>query len=125
MKIVAASLAACGALVFAGVAYAGPPAGDAERGRTVFARCAACHDAKTGANRVGPSLKGVVGRRAASNAGYGYSAALKNKNVTWTPATLDAFLTAPTRFAPGTRMSLPVGNPKDRADLIAYLATLR
>ena len=125
MRIVVASLGTLGLLALAGVASAGPPAGDVAHGRAVFARCAACHDATTGANRVGPSLKGVVGRRAASVPGFAYSAGLKGKNVTWTPAALDAFITSPTRYAPGTRMAIAVPDPKDRADLIAYLTTLR
>lgn len=124
MKILA-TIAALAVLGATGAAYAGTTAGDAARGRTVFVRCAACHDVSTGANRVGPSLKGVVGRRSAAVGGFAFSPALKARNVTWTRASLDGFLAAPTRYAPGTRMTVAVPNAKDRADLIAYLATLR
>lgn len=124
MKLLA-TIAAVAVLGATGAAYAGTTAGDAARGRTVFARCASCHDVASGANRIGPSLKGVVGRRSAAAAGFAYSPALRGKNVTWTRASLDTFLTAPARFAPGTRMTVAVPNAKDRADLIAYLATVR
>jgi len=123
MKIVVAALGSLAML--GGAASAEAAAGDATHGRAVFARCIACHDTATGANRIGPSLKGVVGRKAASAAGFNYSAALKGKNVAWTSAALDSFLTAPSRYAPGTRMVIAVPDPKDRADLVAYLTTLR
>lgn len=114
------------ALAAGTAAYAGPAgAGDANRGRTVFARCAACHDASTGANKSGPSLKGIVGRRAASAAGYNFSTGLKTKGGTWTRASLDAYIAGPARYAPGTRMVVSVTDPQQRADLVAYLATLR
>ena len=103
-------------------ASAGESTGDASRGKTVFARCAACHDLNTGATRLGPSLKGVVGRKSGSFAGFNYSTAMKGKGVSWTPANLDMFLTSPMKYVPGTRMAfagVPVA--QDRADLIAYL----
>ena len=111
------------ALAVSGVATAAAlPAGDAGRGKTVFARCAACHDLNTGATRMGPSLKGIVGRKSGSFPGFNYSPAMKGKNVTWNPATLDTYLTAPMKFGPGTRMAF-AGRPnaQDRADVIAYL----
>ncbi|MBF5091824.1 cytochrome c family protein [Novosphingobium sp. NBM11] len=124
MKFVAvmAGLAAVGIAASAASAAPSGPAGDAGRGRTVFARCAACHDLNTGATRLGPSLKGIVGRKSAAMANFNYSAQMKAKNVTWNKTTLDAFLTSPTRYVPGTRMAFAgLPNPQDRADLIAYL----
>lgn len=119
MAFGAATLAA---LAVAGAAQAAGPAGDATRGKTVFARCAACHDLNTGAIRMGPSLKGVFGRKAGTFANFSYSAGMKGKGVTWDANTLDAFLTAPMKYVPGTRMAFPgLGNPQDRADVIAYL----
>lgn len=110
------------AVGLAGSVAVAAPAGDPGRGRTVFARCAACHDLNTGANRLGPSMKGVVGRKSAAAAGFAYSPAMKGKKVTWNPATLDAFLTAPMKYVPGTRMAFAgLPNPQDRADVIAYL----
>jgi len=121
--MVAFGAAALAALTAAGAAQAaGPAAGDAARGKTVFARCAACHDLNTGAVRMGPSLKGIIGRKAGSVANFGYSAGLKGKGVTWNVDTLDAFLAGPMKYVPGTRMAFPgLSNAQDRADVIAYL----
>ncbi|MFM9935397.1 MAG: c-type cytochrome [Novosphingobium sp.] len=115
-------MAAVAALTAAGAAQAAGAAGDAGRGKTVFARCAACHDLNTGAIRMGPSLKGVVGRKSGTFANFTYSAGMKSKGVTWNPETLDAFLTGPMKYVPGTRMAFPgLSNPQERADVIAYL----
>ena len=106
----------------AGAAQAAGTAGDPVKGKTVFARCAACHDLNTGAVRMGPSLKGIIGRKAGSVANFGYSAGMKGKGVVWKEDTLDAFLTSPMKYVPGTRMAFPgIANAKDRADVIAYL----
>lgn len=122
LGFIALGAATLAALTAAGAAQAAGPAGDAARGKTVFARCAACHDLNTGAVRMGPSLKGVIGRKAGSVANFGYSAGMKGKGVTWGPDTLDAFLTAPMKYVPGTRMAFPgLSNAQDRADVIAYL----
>jgi cytochrome c len=95
--------------------------GDAVRGEKLYtARCGACHGLD--ANRIGPKHRGVVGRKSASIADFKYTAALKKLNVIWTPANLDRWLENPTRMAPGTAMALRTVVPKDRADLIAYLA---
>jgi cytochrome c len=85
-------------------------------------RCQTCHTGQP--NAIGPSLKGVVGRKAASTA-FGYSEALKSSGLTWTPASLDKFLASPAKTVPGTRMLVPTADAKRRADLIAYLATLK
>jgi cytochrome c len=110
-------------LTGAGAAQAaGGLVGDLGRGKTVFARCAACHDLNTGVIRIGPSLKGVVGRKAGTFANFGYSPGMKAKGVTWTPENLDAFLSGPIKYVPGTRMAFAgLSNPQDRADVIAYL----
>lgn len=109
------------ALAFAGVATA-QPAGDPARGKTVFARCAACHDLNTGATRLGPSLKGIVGRTSGTMPKFTYSTAMKDKAVVWNAATLDAYLASPAKNIPGNRMAFPaMANAQDRADLIAFL----
>ena len=92
-------------------------------GASVFEdRCAVCHGVNGGQ---GPNLKGVVGRKAASLPGFAYTPALKAAALVWTPATLDRFLTNPGKAVPGTAMVVRVTDPKQRADLIAYLATRR
>ena len=125
LGFIALGAATLAALSAAGAAQAaGPAAGDVGRGKTVFARCVACHDLNTGAVRMGPSLKGIMGRKAGSAANFGYSSAMKSKGVTWSPDTLNAFLAAPMKYVPGTRMGFAgVTDAQERADLIAYLKT--
>src|ERR1700720_3084143 len=76
-------------------------------------------------NKIGPSLAGVVGRRSGTAAGYDYSAAMKNADITWDDNTLDMFLAGPGNFVHGTKMFLSVPNRADRQNIIAYLATLK
>lgn len=103
-------------------AAATPP--PAVRGASLFrARCGSCHSVTPGARGQGPNLSGVVGRRAGSQAGFTYSRGMQAANRAWNPTTLDAFLTAPARAVPGTRMMASVTNPADRAAVIAYLQT--
>lgn len=97
------------------------PAGDPKAGGEVFEdRCAMCHVPKGGGQ--GPSLTGVVGRKAGSLAGFGYTPAMKAAGLTWTPTNLDKFLTGPTKLVPGTAMRVMIADPTERRDLISYLA---
>jgi len=100
--------------------------GDAAAGKSVFNKCAICHSPAPGKNSVGPSLFGVVGRHSASVEGFKYSDAMKAANKTWDEATLDVYLTDPKAMIPGTKMTFPgLAKAEDRANLIAYLATLK
>ena len=102
------------------------PAGNAGAGKSVFLRCSGCHSVAAGETRIGPSLAGVVGRKAGTQPGYVYSPALKASGLSWTGETLDAFLTNPRKLVPGNRMSYPgLAAPADRANVIAYLATIK
>ena len=96
-------------------------------GKAMFAgRCGACHSvATTKSGPIAPSLKGVYGRKIASLPDFSYSAALKAKGGAWTASALDTFLTAPSAFAPGTKMFIAVTSPADRAALIGYLKTAK
>jgi cytochrome c len=99
-------------------------AGDPVHGEKVFQRCKACHTLEPGTTRIGPSLAGVIGRKAGSVEGFKYSEALANarNSVVWDDASLDAWLTNPKKFIPGNRMAFPgLPNAQDRADVIAYL----
>lgn len=99
--------------------------GDPAKGRTVFARCAACHAVTPGTKRLGPSLAGIVGRKAGTVAGYTYSPAMSGSKVVWNARALDSFLARPaSATVPGTKMSFTgISNPADRANLIAYLSS--
>jgi cytochrome c len=97
--------------------------GDANAGAELFdSVCEECH----GAAATAPTLRGIIGRPAASIGSFdGYSEALKaKKSLTWTPANLNLFLKSPKDFVPGTLMYKTVPDEKDRADIIAYLASL-
>lgn len=107
-------------LPFAMAAPAAPAGGQA-----IFEqRCAACHSVEPGENDVGPSLAGVVGRKAGSLAGFDYSPALKASGKMWTGPQLDQFLAGPQKMVPGTRMAMAVAEADQRQALIAYLARI-
>ena len=90
-----------------------------------FAVCASCHSLEPGRNAAGPSLHGVVGRKAGSVPGFRYSAAMEAAGFVWDEASLDAYLAAPQRKVPGNRMGFGgMPDPAARAELIAWLATL-
>lgn len=97
-----------------------------EDGERLFKqRCQSCHSVTPGkASPAGPTLIGVVGR-ASGSADFKYSAAMKEAGLIWDAATLDQYLTAPAKLVPGTRMSVSVQNPQQRAAIIEYLATLQ
>jgi cytochrome c len=112
---------AVGALVaLAAFAPAAIAAGDAGRGAQIYERCAACHSLDY--NRTGPKHCGLFGRRAGSLADFEYSPAMRASGIVWNDKTLDRFLAAPTKVVPGTAMGYAgVDDPRERADLIAYL----
>ena len=83
-------------------------------------QCKMCHNGSP----MGPPLAGVAGGPIAAKP-FAYSPALKNKGGTWTDANLDAFLKAPSAFAPGTKMLISVGADANRAAIIEYLKTLK
>jgi cytochrome c len=96
--------------------------GDAQRGSQVFAQCKICHSLEAGKNMVGPSLHGLIGRKAGSVPGYAYSSAMKNANVTWNEDTLSKYLSDPKAFIPGDKMVFAgIKDPSRLGDLLAYL----
>ena len=102
-------------------------AADPAAGQTTFkSACGLCHSPQAGRNLTGPSLFGVVGRKTGSEAGFKYSTANQNANITWSPDTLDKYLESPRTVVPGTIMTYAgLKDPAKRADLIAYLGTLK
>ncbi len=91
-------------------------------GEKVFKKCKTCHTFDPGKKKIGPHLKGVVGRKAGAVEGFKYSKAMAGSDITWDEASLDEFLKKPKAFLKGTKMSFG-GLKKDdqRADVIAYL----
>ena len=105
------------------VAAATSGAGDAAAGRQVFRKCQACHSLEQGKSLVGPSLAGVIGRKAGALPNYNFSPAMKQANITWDAKTLDAYLADPQKLVPGNRMPFPgLKTHHDRTDVIAYLS---
>lgn len=101
---------------------------DAAAGEKSFAKCKACHSINAGgANGIGPNLAGIFGDAVAQGrGGFAFSDALKGKGGKWDDASLDAWLTNPKGYAPGTKMSFAgLSDPQERANVIAYLKTAK
>jgi len=100
-------------------------AADVGKGAKVFKKCSACHKLEDGANATGPHLFGVVNRAKAGVDGFGYSGALAGMDGDWTAENLDAFLTKPSAYVPGTSMGFAgLKKQADRVNLIAYLESI-
>ncbi|MES2192084.1 MAG: c-type cytochrome [Pseudomonadota bacterium] len=101
-----------------------PAPGDVQRGAALYqSRCTACHAVDS--NKIGPAHRGVMGRRIGSLPGYKYSDELAQSRLRWTPQTLNVWLEDPEELIKGQRMGFQVDSAQERADLIAYLATLK
>ena len=99
---------------------------DAAAGERLWRQCSACHQLNPGANGVGPYLHGVVNRPKHSAEGYNYSDALLSQTGEWTPENISSFIENPRAYAPGTAMAYNgMRDVEDRANLIAYLATIQ
>jgi cytochrome c len=125
-------VAAAAGILFAAISSASAfaqaaPAGDSAAGQKLFdMKCKICHTVTPdGKNGLGPGLYGVFGKKGAASPTFAYSPAFKAANVTWNTAKLDTWLQGPTKMIPGTKMILaPVTDAKQRADIIAYVATV-
>jgi cytochrome c len=87
--------------------------------------CRTCHTVEEGDNRLGPSLHGIVGRKAGALPNYGYSDSMKHADITWDEKTLDRFIASPDSVVAGNNMK-PFGgvaSAEDRAKIITYLRT--
>ena len=96
---------------------------DLERGRRVFEECVACHSLQPGEHVNGPSLAGLIGRRAATLEGFRFSSALRKSNLVWDEDTLSRFVADPQAVVPGNRM--PYSGLSGAEDLAALMAFLR
>lgn len=103
--------------------------GDAAKGAKVFNKCKACHVADAETNRVGPYLKGVIGRKIASVADYKYSDSMKEFGAArdaWDDATFLEYIENPKKDVPKTKMAFAgIKKEEDRQDLLAYLKTMQ
>jgi hypothetical protein len=105
-------------------------ADDASRGKIFFQQnCALCHATSLGPGNTmiagqGPSLVGILGRRAGIGSNFGYTKGLVESRLVWDAATLDRFLANPAAAVPGTSMPIPVPSAENRRNVIAYLSTL-
>jgi cytochrome c2 len=111
-----------GALLLAAAAGTAHAGGDAARGEQKFEDCVACHLKDRTAAGLGPTLYGVLGRKAGDGSDFRYSPAMRRSGITWTAQALDTFVADPQAMVPANRM--PYGgmpDAGDRADLIAYL----
>lgn len=97
-------------------AAAGPPAS--------FTICTVCHSVKPGENMVGPSLAGVVGRKAGTVSGFAYSAGMKSSDITWNAANLERYIVDPHAVVPGGAMPAPGVNAQQAGEIVTYLKTL-
>ena len=114
-----AAAAAALALVLGGPARAD---GDAAKGEKVYAKCKTCHEIATDKNKVGPTLQGVIGRKAGTVQGFKYSEAMVNSGVTWDVATIAEYVAKPKEFIAGNKMAFSGLKKEDEIeDLVAYI----
>ncbi len=96
--------------------------GDATKGKKVFKKCKTCHTFDPGKKKIGPHLKGIIGRKAGSVEGYKYSKAMKAADIVWDEANLDQYLKKPKAFIKGNKMTFAgLRKESQRQDVIAYL----
>ena len=102
-------------------------AGDAAKGAGLFKQqCSLCHSVDPGVENAAPNLRGVIGRKAGSDPKFpAYTPALKASKVVWSKPGLDTFLNGPAKMIPGTAMPITLADPKQRRDVIAYLASVK
>ena len=120
----AISAAGAGAMLLLAISAGAAAAADAEHGKELFQTCVACHSDRPDA--LGPSLKGVVGRKSAALEDYRYSNPMKRANLVWDEDNLRAYIQDPQAKVKGNRM--PYGglsDPTDVDDIIAYLKILK
>ena len=113
------------ALLLALMAATPASAADSAHGQQVFKACAACHGNDGKGGTLGPSLVGVVGRKAGSLDDFRYSPAMKRSGVVWDDGNLRDYVANPQGKIKGNRMPFSGLPPKDADDVVAYLKTLR
>ena len=115
------------ALAFIAVAAVTAESADAADPQMVFNNaCRTCHSMKEGDNRLGPSLAGVVGRKAGTLAGFKYSPSMQNSGITWDEATLDTFIANPDQVVSGNAMKpfTGIADAGQRKEIIGFLKSI-
>jgi cytochrome c len=124
MRVTMMVLAGAAAAMLAVPLGGGAMAADAAHGKELFITCVACHTEKPDA--IGPSLKGVFGRKSAALDDFRYSNPMKRANVVWDAANLRDYLVDPQAKVKGNRMPFGgVASPAEADDLVAYLETYK
>jgi len=130
-KYLFSAAAAC--LITLGAAHANA-AGDAAKGEKVYKKCKVCHSFEAGKNGQGPTLHGVMGRKAGTLEGFKFSDAIKESGIVWDEETIDGYVENPKKYIPKNKMAFPgikakkshsdakkAKKAQQRADLIAYI----
>jgi cytochrome c len=118
------SLGAVATAMLASLAVSPVLAADVEHGKSLYAACLVCHTERPDA--LGPSLKGVVGRKSASLEDFRYSNPMKRANLTWDEANLREYIANPQAKVKGNRMPFGgLNNATDLDDILAYLKTIQ
>jgi cytochrome c len=108
------------------LAIASAQAQDATRGKEVYETCIVCHKLQAQSTEDGPALIGIVGRKSGALDDFRYSRAIMRASIVWDETTLDAYLADPQGYVVGMRMPFGgIADRTERADLIAFLKTLR
>jgi cytochrome c2 len=118
----------CLAAILIAIASSRPAvaAEDVGAGQEIYqTQCSPCHSNQPGVNGIGPSLAGVAGRKAGSLPGFHFTPALQGSGLTWSADNFIQFLADPSKLVPGTAMTVMVPDATGRANLFAYLATLK
>jgi cytochrome c len=110
-------------ITLAALAGLAAPAAQAQDGESLFKRqCGACHTVEAGRNKIGPSLAGIVGKKAAAVEDFDYSDALRGAKITWDDDALTKYLTDPKGFVPGGKMVFSgMKDPDDVKAVVAFL----
>ena len=96
-------------------------------GKQIFEhKCMSCHSADPSKNTFGPSLVGIVDRKAAALPRYAYSDALKQSGIVWTGENLRKWIASNDSFVEGTRMRhVEITDKAEQDYLIAFLKSLK
>src|ERR1700722_5375295 len=120
-KKMGALTGAAGVAVLLAVATTPAAAADPAHGKAGSQTAPACHSDKPDA--IGPSRRGVYGRKSAALPDFRYSNAMMHANLPWDDANLKAYIKDPQAKVKGNRM--PFGGLSSDADIDDVIAFLK